>query len=78
MGGIFSGYNPTSPRRTKPPVLLAEYCEILVVLRGIGKVTNIEKYLVKVLFGPNVIIFGHDGSGINMISVVVVMIVVVT
>lgn len=77
MRRVFRRNNATCPRRAKEPILLAELDEVLVVGRGISKVSNVEKDSIEVLCGPLWIVLAGYGSSVNVISIMEVVVVIV-
>mmetsp|Transcript_34186 Transcript_34186/g.37788 ORF Transcript_34186/g.37788 Transcript_34186/m.37788 type:complete len:242 (+) Transcript_34186:616-1341(+) len=77
VGGILCRNNSTGPGGTKKPILLAVLGKEFVVFRRVGKITNVEQDLVKVLTSPGWIQFCHDGGSIDVVAIMIVVIVVI-
>mmetsp|Transcript_105372 Transcript_105372/g.295260 ORF Transcript_105372/g.295260 Transcript_105372/m.295260 type:complete len:220 (+) Transcript_105372:606-1265(+) len=72
------GCQTTGPARSQIPILVAILREVGIVLGRIGNVTNVKHNIVHPLEGPVWIKLGDDSGGINVITIVIMMIVVIS
>ena len=69
-------HQSTSPGISEVPIFLTEHREILVFGRRVGNITNIEENSIVVFPGPFGAMLRDNGSGVDVVSIVEVVIVV--